>query len=124
MNENEPTARLNAKEVKEITEKYQVLSLVDLEMLEKFKGKYYPAAEYVAISADSEYNDEGYSSECHFEFFGLDNQKLPRPDFGEDWKKEDEFYDEEHSVGNRRDVGDEFHAPEIKYFFSDGTVSV
>lgn len=124
MNENGSMTKLNAKEIKEITEKYQVLNLVDLDRLEKFKGEYFPTAKYATISADSEYNDEGYSSECHFEFFGPDDKELPRPNFGDDWKKEDEFYDDEHSIGNRRDVGDEFHAPEIKYFFEDGTVSV
>jgi hypothetical protein len=113
----------DAKEVKSIVETYQIIQYVNLDELEAFKAKYHPDAEYVVISGNSEYNDEGYSVQLQFEFYNPDGSKSIGPDFGDDWKKQDDYYDEQSSLYQGGEIGDSFSPPSIKYFFNLKAVS-
>ncbi len=112
-----------AEEAKNIVETYQIIQYVNLKELEAFKTEYHPDAEYVVISGDSEYNDEGYSVQLQFEFYNLDGNQSPAPDFGDDWKKEDRYYDKQSGLYQGGEIGDSFSPPSIKYFFNLKAVS-
>lgn len=118
------TNKLKIQEVKYITDNYGVVPLVKFDKLNIFKEEYYPTAEYAIISADAEYNDQGYSSGCDFEFFDKNGGKLSTPDFGKDYKKENEYFDKFYNLFISQETGSEFSAPRVKYFFEEEVVSI